>query len=304
MKKNIEKSSRAKADFFELLICQGLINYFRLPRNYTEEIKTLRKTLSIFPDGKLRIKDQEEKAKRLLPHIGNLLKRKSKTQGQIKEILWIGRAFRANKTLADVKVIFGNNDSIGISLKSVGVGTGTQKNIGYKSVKECLQVDLDKELKNLWLKIRTTLKTMGGEYSKISELSQKAIKDSKYQYPKIQEFARKLAEPIQRKATRESVWHFNRLPLKDKINFLKILLGYDKKLELLTIIVSQKDILSYSNDKYDSLVTGKVKVEAKAIKSKSYGIFINGNLVLRVQSSFTNGVGLSPFCQRAFLTNI
>ena len=304
MKKNIEKSSRAKADFFELLICQGLINYFRLPRNYTEEIKTLRKTLSTFPDGKLRIKDQEEKAKRLLPHIGNLLKRKSKTQGQIKEILWIGRAFRANKTLADVKVIFGNNDSIGISLKSVGVGTGTQKNIGYKSVKECLQVDLDKELKNMWLKIRTTLKTMGGEYSKISELSQKAIKDSKYQYPKIQEFARKLAEPIQRKATRESVWHFNRLPLKDKINFLKILLGYDKKLELLTIIVSQKDILSYSNDKYDSLVTGKVKVEAKAIKSKSYGIFINGNLVLRVQSSFTNGVGLSPFCQRAFLTNI
>ena len=145
---------------------------------------------------------------------------------------------------------------------------------------------------------------MGGEYSKISALSQKAIKDSKYQYPKIQEFARKLAEPIQRKATRESVWHFNRLPLKDKINFLKILLGYDKKLELLTIIVSQKDILSYSNDKYDSLVTGKVNVEAKAIKSKSYGIFINGNLVLRVQSSFTNGVGLSPFCQRAFLTNI
>ena len=304
MKKNIEKSSRAKADFFELLICQGLINYFRLPRNYTEEIKTLRKTLSTFPDGKLRIKDQEEKAKRLLPHIGNLLKRKSKTQGQIKEILWIGRAFRANKTLADVKVIFGNNDSIGISLKSVGVGTGTQKNIGYKSVKECLQVDLDKELKNMWLKIRTTLMKMGGEYSKISALSQKAIKDSKYQYPKIQEFARKLAEPIQRKATRESVWHFNRLPLKDKINFLKILLGYDKKLELLTIIVSQKDILSYSNDKYDSLVTGKVKVEAKAIKSKSYGIFINGNLVLRVQSSFTNGVGLSPFCQRAFLTNI
>jgi len=304
MKKNIEKSSRAKADFFELLICQGLINYFRLPRNYTEEIKALRKTLSTFPDGKLRIKDQEEKAKRLLPHIGNLLKRKSKTQGQIKEILWIGRAFRANKTLADVKVIFGNNDSIGISLKSVGVGTGTQKNIGYKSVKECLQVDLDKELKNMWLKIRTTLMKMGGEYSKISALSQKAIKDSKYQYPKIQEFARKLAEPIQRKATRESVWHFNRLPLKDKINFLKILLGYDKKLELLTIIVSQKDILSYSNDKYDSLVTGKVKVEAKAIKSKSYGIFINGNLVLRVQSSFTNGVGLSPFCQRAFLTNI
>ena len=304
MKKNIEKSSRAKADFFELLICQGLINYFRLPRNYTEEIKTLRKTLSTFPDGKLRIKDQEEKAKRLLPHIGNLLKRKSKTQGQIKEILWIGRAFRANKTLADVKVIFGNNDSIGISLKSVGVGTGTQKNIGYKSVKECLQVDLDKELKNMWLKIRTTLKTMGGEYSKISELSQKAIKDSKYQYPKIQEFARKLAEPIQILATRESVKNFNRLPLKDKINFLKILLGYDQKLELLTIIVSQKNILSYSNDKYDSLVTGEVKVEAKAIKDKSYGIFINGQLALRIQSSFTNGVGLSAFCQRAFLTNI
>jgi len=132
MRKNIEKSSRAKADLFELLVCQGLINYFHLPKNYVKEIKALRKTLSDFPDGKLRIKDQEEKAKRLLPHIGKLLKRKSKTQGQIKDVLWIGRVFRVNKTLADVKVIFGNNESVGISLKSVGVGTGTQKNIGYQ----------------------------------------------------------------------------------------------------------------------------------------------------------------------------
>lgn len=304
MNKNIEKSSRAKADLFELLICEGLINYFRLTSKYSKEIKDLRKTLSTFPDGKLRIKEQELNAQRLLPHIGKLLKRKGQSQGKVKDVLWIGRTFRVNKTLADVKVIFGNNDSVGISLKSVGVGTGTQKNIGYQTVKECLHVVLDKELKDMWIKIRATLMKMGGEYSKISALSQKAIKDSKYQYPKIQVFARKLAKPIQIKATSESVKHFNRLSLKRKIDFLKILLGYDNKLELLTIIVSKANIISYSNDKYDSLVTGKVAVEAKAIKGKSYGIFINGKLVLRVQSSFTNGIGLSAFCQRAFLTNI
>ena len=204
--KNIEKSNRAKADLFELLITQGLINYFRLQINYLKQVTDLKTNLMNFPDGDKRINEQERKAKNLLPNIIKLLKRKVKSQGEIVGVIWIGRNFVKTQSLADIKIDFNDKSSLGISLKSVWVGTGTQK--------------------------------------------------------------------------------------------------YDKQAELLTIVASKNNIISYSNEKYAPFVSGEVNIRAKKVKDKSYCILINDNPILRLQSSFTNGVGLSAFCQRAFLDKI
>ena len=302
--KNIEKSNRAKADLFELLITQGLINYFRLQINYLKQVTDLKTNLMNFPDGDKRINEQERKAKNLLPNIIKLLKRKVKSQGEIVGVIWIGRNFVKTQSLADIKIDFNDKSSLGISLKSVGVGTGTQKNVGYKTLKDYLGIDLDKNLKTMWVKIKEALNKLGGNYTVLAKLSHSEIKKNNYQYKKIQKIGKKYGLPVQKMATDESVKKFNNLPLSSKLNFLKFLLGYDKQAELLTIVASKNNIISYSNEKYAPFVSGEVNIRAKKVKDKSYCILINDNPILRLQSSFTNGVGLSAFCQRAFLDKI
>ncbi|MBU3940565.1 MAG: hypothetical protein KKH88_01405 [Nanoarchaeota archaeon] len=302
--KNIEKSNRAKADLFELLITQGLIDYFRLQINYLKQITDLKTNLMNFPDGNKRIYEQENKAKNLLPNIIKLLKRKVKNQGKIKGIVWIGRNFVKTQSLADIKIDFNDKSALGISLKSVGVGTGTQKNVGYKTLKHYLGINLDEDLEKMWKQIKKGLSKLGGAYSKIATLSHSEIKKNKYRYKKIQTIGKEYGLQVQKKATNESVKKFNNLSLNGKLDFLKYLLGYNKKMELLTIIASKNNTISYSNEKYTPLVSGELKIEAKIIKDKSYCILINGTQALRLQSSFTNGVGISAFCQRAFLDKI
>lgn len=304
MNKNSEKSNRAKADLFELLFTEKLINEYSVKKSYLLDIKEIKKYLLATSKGIFKIKEQEERIKLIIPFSIKFLNDEIKKRGKIVDVEWTGRIFHKTNSLADVVILFENKEKLEISLKSVGVGTGTQKNIGYAPIKKYLGVNLDKDLQKMWLTLRSELKNLGGNYKKISMLPKSVIKNSKYRLKKIGFLGRKLGLPIQKKATRKSVINFNKLPQEQKINFLKLLLGYDEKKELLTIIISGEKLIAYSNDKYFPLFNNKVKLWSKMIKDKSYCILIDGKDILRIQSCFTNGIGISAFCQRAFLHNI
>lgn len=304
MNKNIEKSNRAKADLFELLFVDFLTSKYAIKRDYSKEIKKLKDFLKKFPDGIARINEQKDRVKIVILFSLDLLNEEVRKRGKIVDIVWTGRIFKKTKSIADLIISFTDKTNMGISLKSVGSGTGTQKNIGYETVRQFLGVNLDADIKRMWGSVRNELRRLGGAYARLADSTQTKIKNSKYRLKKIEEVGRKYGLPVQKKATNESIKKFNKLNAADKINFLKELLGYEADMELVTIIIKGNKLISYTNKKYTPIFKGKVGIKAIKIRDKSYGILIDNTLVLRVQSSFTNGIGISAFCQRAFLDNI
>jgi len=297
--KGLEKSSRSKADLFELLVAELLIRQFSLRETYKKEITALEEKILKFPDGKRRIREQVERAEILSPVLIKFLKRKLNSKGKITNIEWVGRLHKTKGTVSDINISF-EHGQLKLSLKSVGSGTGTLKNIGAETVKRFLGIDINKNQKEMWTNIRKELKSLGGAYLKLTDLPQTKIKNSKYKFKKLVGIGRKYGEPVQVLVTKLSVKKFNLLTDAKKIGLLKHLLGRDEKGDIVTFIVQDKAIVIYPPDKFKALLIGSPKITAKKLKRISYGIFINGKIFLRIQSSFTNGVGLSAFCQRVF----
>lgn len=293
-----EKSSRSKADLFEVLIADGLARYFRINKNYEQEISELKNTISDFRDGRYRIAEQENKAKRALEVIINFFEI---PYNKIKDVEWIGRKHQTEHTLSDIDITDETDNIIGISVKSVRTGTGTQKNLGYETVKKYLSIDIDAMLENMWENVRNEL--IKNNLPMIAELNKTEIKNSKYKYPIIKSIGYKCGLPIQKYAVEQSVSNFNGLSSKNKAEFLKCIYGIEEDKKLINLVCQPHKIEIYWNDKYNAIVEGKGLV-ANQLKDKSYCIEHDKIPILRVQTSFTNGVGISAFCQRAFLMDL
>lgn len=293
------RSSRSKGDLFEVLVCLGLGKHYNLsPKELEEERVSLEKQIiTQFPDGELRVAEQHRRAKIAL----SCIVRELEVRGNGNPIMinWIGRGWQSQKTLADVRVFFANKSSIGISLKSTRQGKGTQKNLGYRSVRALLGLDIDKELAEMWVNIRSSMKKIPA-LKKLSDTSMAQIKRLKYKFPIIQTIGKKYGEVVQRIAVARSVILFNKLSDAKKVLFLEEIFGNQKNSELLlNVLVAGDSILIGWSDLEPSV--SKSGLVAKSLEDKSYGIFIDNQMVVRIQASFTNGIGLSPFCERAFL---
>ena len=129
----MEKSSRSKADYFEVLIADKLAEHYKVGKNFQREVTELEEEIALaFIDGEYRIFEQKGRAKNTSEKIINFLVGEGITK--IKDIEWIGRYHQTKRTLSDVDLILDNNEKIGVSLKSVGSGLGTQKNLGRDSM--------------------------------------------------------------------------------------------------------------------------------------------------------------------------
>lgn len=295
------KSSRSKADLFEVLVAIGLNDVYKLKKDKLERDKRqLESIISKFANGERRTVEQYQRAGILVPALVEKLKADViPTQGNIRTIDWVGRNWREEETLSDLDLTLDSGSLMGISLKSTRRGLGTQKNLGYDKLKQHLGLNIDKELRNMWKKVRRDLYEAGGKLAKISTKSQDEIKNTKYRFPIIKKIGKRYGTPVQVLAIDKSVELFNTLPKEKKLAFLEEILGIKSTKPVLNALVVSDTPKLYWNKIMRDLVAGELI--AKKIRSKSYGILADEKPIVRLQASFTNGIGLSAFCERAFL---
>lgn len=295
----LKKSSRSKADLFEVLIADYLAKAFRIKKDFKKEINNLTNLLKKFENGQFRTEEEQIRAKQTAIELIKFLKREN--INNVKDVEWVGRQHQAKKTLSDVDLTLTNNEVIGVSLKSTRIGLGTQKNLGYRTLKEHLSLNIDKEIENMWKKIRLNLGKRGGKLKLLANAARRVIKNKKRKYPVIEKIGKKYGHPVQVKSVRQSVKNFNNLGQEKKSAFVKLIFGLEENKRRLLNAVTQKNKTSiYWNKVYNSIVSGK-GLQARKLKNVSYGIYSNNKLILRLQASFTNGIGISAYCQRAFL---
>jgi len=295
------KSSRSKADLFEVLVAIELSNIYKLKKDKFEKAKQeLENIISKFPDGEKRIEEQYKRAKILTPTLVEKLNSEIvPIHGKLKAIDWVGRRWQEEETLSDLDLTFDSDFLIGVSLKSTRQGLGTQKNLGYEKLKAFLGLDIDKELDGMWENIRRELSRAGGELAKISSKSQGEIKNTKYRFPIIQKIGRRYGVPVQELAIDKSVELFNALPKEKRLAFLEEIFGIKSTKLVLNVLVEKDSPRLSWNETMRGLIEGELVAEK--IKNKSYRILADKNPIIRLQASFTNGIGLSAFCERAFL---
>lgn len=295
------KSSRSKADLFEVLIALKLRRYYGLDTEDLErERRKLERELAKFRNGERRTDEQYRRARILVPPLIKKLDTEIvRAYGKPSEVKWIGRRWQVEATPSDVELVFVSGKSVGISLKSTRQGRGTQKNIGYGKLNRLLGVSLNRELEGMWRRVREDIHKRGGELSKIARKSKGKIKEAKYTYPVIQQIGKRHGLPIQKLAVDQSVALFNGLPEKRKLVFLEEIFGVGSTQQLLNALVEGEVPKLYWNKATKDLIMGDLRAEK--LGDKSYQITANGRPLVRLQISFTNGIGLSAFCERAFL---
>ena len=295
------KSSRSKADLFEVLVAIGLSDVYELKKDKLEKIRQeLESKISKFLNGEKRTEEQYRRASILTPALVEKLNSGViSTHGKIKAINWIGRRWQEEETLSDLDLTFGSGFSMGISLKSTRQGLGTQKNFGYEKLKQLLGLNIDKELIEMWKNIRQELSNSRGELAEISSKTQGEIKNAKYRFPVIQEIGKRYGTPVQELAINKSVELFNNLPENRKLMFLEEIFGVKSAKLLLNAFVEKDSPQLYWNEIIKSLIEGELTAEK--VKNKSYRVLTDKRPIVRLQASFTNGIGLSAFCERVFL---
>ena len=75
MKNRKVKSNRAQADYFELLVCQYICHLYKVTFSYSEDLAKLSNKILVLPDGKERLKLQND----------NFIKIQSKSNCLVKE---------------------------------------------------------------------------------------------------------------------------------------------------------------------------------------------------------------------------
>ena len=88
-KDRLKKSSRSKADLFEVLVAEQIAKIFGIKKNFKPDINKLIKILKRFQNGSFRIEEQLERTKRTSKELTSFLKING--INNIKNIEWIGR---------------------------------------------------------------------------------------------------------------------------------------------------------------------------------------------------------------------
>lgn len=292
--KNISKSNRAAADYFELLVCQFICHKYKITFSHSKDIKYILNKVLKLPNGNKRILRQNKNFEKIEKRIIEILNFEIKKKGKIIEVEWLGRNFKVKQTTSDVDAKHKKNIYTRFSVKSVGSGKGTLKNLGLKKIENFFNFDFSKENKKMWENLR--------KYLNDFKSSKKQIKDfcNEKGNEKILHFAKNInGKKFKKKLNKIIFKNFNKADNITKLNFLNLISdNFDKNLYV--IIVNEKKVEIYKpNDKFK--FNKNIKIEAKNLNKNGFNIFIGESKLYRVQTGCTNGIGISPFCQRYFI---
>jgi succinate dehydrogenase flavin-adding protein (antitoxin of CptAB toxin-antitoxin module) len=286
------KSNRAQADYFELLVAQYICHLYNINFAYSENLASLSNKILELPNGKERLKLQNDNLLKLSKELKNILDFEISRKGKIIKVIWIGRKLIL-KTTSDVDAEHINHHFTRFSIKSIAQsGTGTIKNLGMRSLKKYLGINFESEYNEMWHKLR--------EHAREFQISQDELKKKVLRDNKLLKWATSNGREYQTKLNKLCLEAFNNLSLENKSKFLNFILDARDK-DLYVIIANSKGVIVYKPvEKEIRLVH---QIEAKKDSGVGYTIYINNIPAYRIQTNATNGIGISAFCQRVFFAD-
>lgn len=283
------KSNRAQADYFELLVGQHIAQQARVGFSYNKEIAELSNKILKLPNGQNRLELQNKNLIRIIPEIDKIIDFETKQKGKIIEVRWIGRRLNI-KTTSDIDAEHLSKLLTRFSIKSIeGLGTGTIKNLGLRALNQYLGTDFSKQSEAMW----DGLREFTGEHS----ISQNQLKRKVRRNKKWLQWATENGKKFQKELNLLSYKSFNNLLMKDRLKFLSYILDTNDK-DLYVIIVNANRVTVFKP--VDDKLRLTDKITAKKDSNVGYKFLINGVPTYRIQTNNTNGIGISPFCQRVF----
>lgn len=284
------KSNRAQADYFELLVCQYICHLYSVTFSYSKNLAQLSSQVLKLRDGKERLDLQNKNLIKIASRLKKILDFEIKTKGKIIKVEWIGRNFVITQTTSDVDAYHINESKTRFSIKSIsGTGTGTIKNLGMSSLEHYLNIDFEKEYEKMWEKLR--------KYTKEFKIPRLELKNKINKNKKLLKWANNNGKEYQIELNEKCYKSFNNLSRREKNNFLNFILDANDS-DLYVIIANENGVVLYKPVENQLVVKDKVETEKNS--DVGYTIFINKIPTYRVQTNATNGIGISPFCQRVF----
>lgn len=291
MKNRKVKSNRAQADYFELLTAQYICHLSNVRFSYSKELASLSNRILTIPNGTVRLKLQNDNLLKLAPKLKKILSYEVLKKGEIIEVIWLGRNLTL-KTTSDVDAEHKTHKFTRFSIKSIAKsGLGTIKNLGMRSLKKYLNINFEKDYKKMLRKMRNFV---GKPEISNNELKRIVVKNRKFL-----DFSKTNGKQYQNKLNQICLKAFNNLTTEKKIDFLNFILDAEDE-NLYVIITNSDGVTIYKPN--DKTIKSASKIKAKKNSGVGYTIYINNMPAYRVQTNATNGIGISPFCQRVFFT--
>ena len=236
MKNRKVKSNRAQADYFELLVCQYICHLYKVTFSYSEDLAKLSNKILVLPDGKERLKLQNDNFIKIQPKIKEILDYEIGQKGKVVRVIWVGRNLLI-ETTSDVDAEHINKQRTRFSIKSIAnTGTGTLKNLGARQIKKFLGVDFSQQYEEMWQKLRN--------YLNDPETPQEKLKKKVQRNQKLLKWATENGRKYQIELNELCFNAFNLLSTKKKIDFLNFITDCNDD-DLYVIIVNSVDVIIY-----------------------------------------------------------
>ncbi|MEK7213180.1 MAG: hypothetical protein AAB678_01940 [Patescibacteria group bacterium] len=297
LNKNKEKSNRAQADYFELLVCQYICHLYNITFSYSEDLAKLSNQVLAKLDGRERLKLQNDNFIKIQPEIKKILDWEISKKGKIICVIWTGRHFVIEQSTSDVDAEHITKKKTRFSIKSIAKsGTGTLKNLGLRKLEKWFGFDFTKQQNEMWKKLQNYIfKTTGKNTHQRGELKKLAKKNKK-----LSKWAQDNGRKYQILLNKICFEAFNNLSLKNRKEFLDFITDcFDE--DLYVIIVNNSGVVISKPTEKQTAMKDKIIAKRDGSSDVGYAIYINKTPTYRVQTNNTNGIGISAFCQRIFL---
>lgn len=285
------KSNRAQADYFELLVCQYICHLSNIRFAYSTNLARLSNQILSLPSGSERLKLQNNNLLKLESPLKKIINYEISKKGKIIEVLWTGRTLIVKST-SDVDAEHISERWTRFSVKSIkGSGAGTIKNLGMRTLKKYLNVDFTNRYGEMWDNLI--------DYTEEFGISKKALKEKVIENEKWLNWATENGKKYQIELNDLCYKAFNNVADQKKIKFLNFILDA-KDPDLYVIIVNINGVVIYKSTEEKIKLIDTIEAKRDPTSMVGYTIFINNVPTYRIQTNNTNGIGISPFCQRVF----
>ena len=292
MKDRRVKANRAQADYFELLVAQYICHLYKIRFSYSKDFVSLSDKILTVPDGVNRLKLQNRNFLKLIPKLKKILSYEISKKVRIIEVIWLGRKLTI-KTTSDVDAEHITHKFTRFSIKSISEsGLGTIKNLGMRSLKKYLNINFQDEYEKMWKGLR--------KFTQESKLSKRKLKLKILKNKRLLNFAITNGKKYQMKLNQLCLKAFNNLSRENKVEFLNFILDARDE-NLYVIIANLRGVITYKPvEKEVKLISS---IDARKNSGVGYTIYIDKMPTYRIQTNATNGIGISPFCQRVFFAD-
>lgn len=287
-----KKSNRSFWDAFELLLIKSIcINKSGLSFRYQQDLDEVIKKAKESDMYKERMKQQKDNIKACLDTFLSFIKDKELLHEDLVNILWTWRE-KLDDSTADINLVFKDEYVLWISLKSTASSSSswTMKNIWMNKIKEYYNVDIQ----SLYTKMIEEVSEKTWFTKEDGNLKEYVIVSS----DRIIE-AKEIGNNYLKQINEEAIKSFNGFSLEEKIDFIS-LISHSNNDNLYVLSVQNGDVHLFKSEKILEEDTIK-DISISSNTDTGFSISVNWKTMFRIQTSCTNWVWISAFCQRCFM---